>query len=99
MPSKAKGKMGDNPLSVLDVLGGVPTSPASSWDRRHRVTGYRLPPEIAEKVRDVAAREGVPISQVASYALADWLKRYEQGQAKLPTREVVTTGRAVIMPA
>jgi hypothetical protein len=95
MPGKSKGKMGDNPL---DALGARPTSPASTWDRKHRVTGYRLPREIADKVKDVAVREGVPISQVASYALADWLKRYEQGQAALPTREVIKTGRAVVLP-
>lgn len=95
MATKRRGKLGDNPLAALGTLS---TSPSSTWDRKHRVTGYRIPREITEKIKAIAQQEGVPISQVASYALADWLRRYEQGQAALPTQEVVKASRAVVLP-
>lgn len=89
-------KLGDNPL---EALGRVTTAAESTWDRRHPTTAYRLPPEIRDKVKDAARAEGVPISQLAAYALAEWLARYERGEAELPTREVVRTSKAVVLPS
>jgi Arc/MetJ-type ribon-helix-helix transcriptional regulator len=91
MPKKTK-TFGDNPL---DNITNVPKNGRSPWDAAHPPVSYRLPKEIHRQAKQVADREGVPVSQLVAYALRDWLRRYERGEASLPVKEVTLARKEV----
>ncbi|MBM3189690.1 MAG: hypothetical protein FJZ90_13315 [Chloroflexi bacterium] len=89
MPKKT---FGDNPL---ETLTGSLAKGYSPWDAAHPPVSYRLPKEIHRQAKQVAAQEGVPVSQLVAYILADWLRRYERGEVSLPVREVALARKEV----
>jgi len=90
-----KKTFGDNPL---ETLTGPLAKGRSPWDAAHPPVSYRLiPPEVHQRVLQVASQEGVPVGQVVAYALLYWLERYERGEAPLPIRESATAKREVAL--
>ena len=53
--------------------------------RRELRTTYDLPPSIRESIRQLAEELRVPASQIATLALANFLKSYQNGEIDLGT--------------
>ena len=48
---------------------------------------YRLPEELIDQLKNIAKSERVKISDLATFALKDFVARYDEGQIILPKKE------------
>ncbi len=59
---------------------------------RKELTTFRIRPDVLEALRDIKARDGVPIGVSVDFALEAWLKK-KGYRLKAPRRPVVSRTR------
>ena len=91
--SKVTGKDPfDNEETVTQALIRGPKK--RKRDLPHRMT-YYLPEELCEEIREIAHQVEVPISDVAHYALRDFVERYRGDEIELEPKVRVTRKKLV----
>ena len=60
----------------------------------HRMT-YYLPKELCEEIKDIAQEIEVPVSDVAHYALRDFVERYQAGDIQLEPQVWITRKKLI----
>ena len=61
------------------------------YDRKYTHRTYQITEEIHQKLKSVAAQEGVGLNDLVRYILSTFIQQYRAGEIDLPVEEYVVT--------